>query len=159
MSSIVIQPPYEQPPTTTTSMQVTTSDSPPISQYSPSDAPDHAVNQDADDDGDVASVSSTTILSSSPLYFVLQKMLMTSTGSSLAEEVNQVNSNLHSIATSLVAIQADIGRLADAREVALERASELLQGCSDSATQISDQAKTKRRRGRHNGNSSSSSRR
>lgn len=60
--------------------------------------------EDRLDDDDMESLSSTAILSSSPLFFILNKMFMTSSGTSVAEELVTLNKALHTVAINLKSI-------------------------------------------------------
>jgi hypothetical protein len=56
------------------------------------------------DDGDTVSVTSTDILASTPFFFQLQKCLYTDQGTSIAEELANLNRTMASIAHSLSVI-------------------------------------------------------
>ena len=58
-------------------------------------------NNNSDDDVDAVSVTSTDILSASPLFYVLQRMLVTENGTSVADELMHLNKTMKSISQSL----------------------------------------------------------
>lgn len=72
------------------------------------DGRQHAAFHDAeeiDDDGggddDKASMTSTEILASSPLYYVLQEFLLSQSGSTITDELAGIAQSLHSISRSM----------------------------------------------------------
>lgn len=62
----------------------------------------HDENKMADgEEGDDKSMTSTDILASSPMYFVLQRFLMTHGGTSIADELSNISLCLKSISKHL----------------------------------------------------------
>jgi hypothetical protein len=60
------------------------------------------IEETNENDDAVSNASSSSVLAASPMYFVLQKLLVsTHTGRNVADELASMNVNLSSIATSL----------------------------------------------------------